>query len=291
MRLYANHGSSYIRQDEGGGSTTFPRMSSQAHGIKSSTRRQQISDPPHSPTILTRSIAMPLQRTPPQLARAGPSEPTEGPNTTSVTIGSLPSPSRAFQPRNPGVLRTPPTGGAVPAPAAAQDESASMEIDEVDGTIELAAEPEVDAVVVAGPSTTPRSVESRTPILDARTIQPMRTPTVTATSAVLAAPNPLTRTPAISATPAKSATHAKSATPAAPTASYGETKSTPGPSTSLGPTTPARTPRSTPKDPFSEPRPTMLADVEDEMKQYGKRVHLTMDTLNLALRAGASRWT
>ena len=162
---------------------------------------------------------MTVQRTPPQRAHAPPVK-TQG--STSV-----PSPSRAFKPSNPTVLRTPPAGTAAPqlSPVPPTPNPASMEEPHV-----------VDAPMQID--------ESLPPVMPERA---------------------LATTPELSPEP----THTAPITPA--------------------PKTP-KSARKTPAQVLAEPVvPIPLPSGEEA--DYGKRYDVTMETLDLAVRASAQKWT
>lgn len=208
---------------------------------------------------------MPLARTPPQ--RVQPLPQSDMADTT------LPSPSRAFGTRNPGVVRSPIQGGVAAPPAESfQGESSTsrppsntpskqtdylqqpMNFAQPETLDEIHPEPahlddpmDIDPEPPVSISTTPSAPlpEPYTPL----------TPPPEPSTVPLSLPNPTANTPVTPARRKSRANHQK-----------------------------------TPAEVLAEPSEP-IHDIDAERAEFGKRYKVTVDTLELAVKAGAMRWT
>ncbi|WRT66620.1 uncharacterized protein IL334_003579 [Kwoniella shivajii] len=236
---------------------------------------------------------MGLQRTPPPrsqpLSSAPPSQPIEEDVVPSevdktneadkTTLSNL-TPARAFVPRHPGVMRTPPHGSSeaeefrqpehvderpirpAPSPMTTQDK---MDVDPVaDEEEEKEAEQIVEAEKVTEDVDLPVATvsmeldgqEHESPINPA---SPSTPPSIPQSSTSQAGPS----NSAIDAVPTTPATQ-----PAAP-----------------------KTPRSRRKTMEPLPSPPKPLPLDENEYEFGRRYQLTMETLERAVKAGAQRWT
>lgn len=240
------------------------------------TPPQRVARSPIPPTSEAVQNAPPATASPvptPQLGR-----PSEG-NTT------LPTPSRAFIPRNQKVMRTPPGGNtasgsmappAAPTPSKALpvEEERRMELDPAE--VQEDDEMFVEEQILAGMSTAPRqSIYAASPPhqSSASVVQsttPTKSPPVTMTSTV---PDPPVPAPALEVRQVANTTA--------------------GPSSSTVPAAPAAAPR-TPRTRRNAPQPVVdpVQPMEvDEASAYGKRYEITLRTLRLAIENSALKWS
>ncbi|ORY26153.1 hypothetical protein BCR39DRAFT_271186 [Naematelia encephala] len=219
---------------------------------------------------------MGLLRTPPQRTQPLPKSPAVG-NEGDTT---LPSPARAFMPRNPGVMRTPPSDtNAVAGPSNPKTPTAVVEKEEASVDVTMAEELE-------GAKTDPD--------------EPVDLPAemVVAEEGEAAPPTMAEIVPSIADSEAIP-DETPSSAPPNQDASVIETTSSMDIDIDTLPA-PPKTPLSrsrkslhsarTPAQVLSEPA-VPISDAHAQRAEFGRRYQLTMDTLDLAASAAAAKWT
>ncbi|KAI9639266.1 uncharacterized protein MKK02DRAFT_29366 [Dioszegia hungarica] len=253
-----------------------------------------------------------LQRTPPQRVGRSPAKPYAAvPKPASPAPESNTTPTRArapiarpdeghaaalpptspFVPRVQKVMRTPPGGSALssssmgppPVPLIFPPRETPITAPDVDmAEVRNDTDMFVEEQIAAGTSTAPR-----------RSIYPAIPPSVDVPSTHLAAAEvPASTTPTISPQPRRSTTLIHSPPKPAPIIpSTTEAGPSTQPSIAAAATPAPRTPRSRRTAiaaPMEDPVPLM--EVE-EASQWGKRYSITLDTLQLAIKNAAGKWT
>lgn len=252
-----------------------------------------------------------LQRTPPQKAGKSPAKPYDRPaelipeataspaRTPSKLSASAtrppaaaPTTPRAFLPWAQKVLRTPPDGmtastSSMPPPPLPIQGGATTDIEELDNMdIEDVLDDRdkfVEEQITAGTSTAPRQSLYPTITVSAES-QPLPISTETLISTTpTKSPQPRTST-----TPVHSPPKTSGPTPLYPPSAEAGPSSQPAPATRASPPRTPRTRRTAAPVSIADPLPEIQVD---ETSEYGKRYELTMDTLQLAIKNAAMKWT
>ncbi|WVW84207.1 hypothetical protein I302_106237 [Kwoniella bestiolae CBS 10118] len=191
-----------------------------------------------------------------------------------TTISNI-SDSKAFIPRHPGVMRTPPP------------ESSTQAIPMSQGRVEHVDERPIRPAPIPRPEEpmnvdvpqlqSEMVVEDDISVEQQMTIEPEHSPENHTSHETMDIDVPLQQQQQRSTTPPPQAEA--------------------GPSTYIPPTTPSsqttrpKTPRSRRKTMEPLPSPPRILPIEEDEYQFGRRYQLTMETLERAVKAGAQRWT
>ncbi|WVR06830.1 hypothetical protein IAU60_003866 [Kwoniella sp. DSM 27419] len=303
------------RGHQAGGSTSQPTPSRPIAAIP--TEPAPVSAPEPAPTLSP--VPEPEEAVPVAVDTAAGDVSTAAPSDADKTTLSTLTPERAFVPRHPGVMRTPP-GGHQPI-AGPSSVSRAGHIDErpirpapvvpdaeaVEQQHDQSTDMEVDEPSVAGPA--PASVSAEQPSAsqsaesiaeaeaeaaveaDLLSAEPSIQEDVNMEAGDIEAPAPTPAPPSQAVaverptTPAPVRATTPTASAAAPTPGSTRAPRTPAPQ-STAPKTPRSRSRR-PTEPLASPPRLLSADQPD----FGRRYQLTMETLERAVRAGAQRWT